>query len=90
MRHGHIVTFVSKILLFGNAGSGKTSATAVIMGEEPPSVCESTPLMVRPVQVITVLIKELTKWVKKTPEEVMRIVAEIIRSRESYSEIEEL
>ena len=45
--------------------------------------------MVRPVQVITVLIKELTKWEKKTPEEVLKIVAEIIRSRESYSESQE-
>ena len=87
MRYGHIATFVSKVLLFGIAGSGKTSATAIMMGEDPPSVRKSTPLMVRPVQVITVLINELTKWVKKTPEEVMRTVAEIIRSRESYSEL---
>ena len=90
MRYGHIATSIAKILLFGIAGSGKTSATAIMMGEDPPSIRTSTPLMVRPVQVITVLIKELTKWEKKTPEEVMRIVAEIIRSRESSSETREL
>ena len=80
MCYGHIETSIAKVLLFGIAGSGKTSATAIMMGEKPPSICTSTPLMVRPVQVITVLIKELIKWEKKTPEEVLRMVAEIIRS----------
>ena len=90
MRYGHIETSIAKVLLFGIAGSGKTSATAIMMGEDPPSIRTSTPLMVRPVQVITVLIKELLKWEKKIPEEVLRIVAEIIRSREPSSEIRKL
>ena len=90
MRYGHIETSIAKVLLFGIAGSGKTSATAIMMGEDPPSVHSSTPLMVRPVHVITVLIEELTKWEKKTPEEVRKIIAEIIRSRVSYSESREL
>ena len=89
MRYGHIVTFISKVLLFGIAGSGKTSATAIMIGEDPPPVRRSTPLMVRPVQVITILIEELTKWEKKTPEEVWKMIAEIIRSRESLSESRE-
>ena len=90
MRYGHIKTSIAKVLLFGIAGSGKTSATAIMMEEDPPSVRTSTPLMARPVQVITVLIKELTKWMKKTPEEVRRLIAEIIRSRELASEIQKL
>ena len=90
MRYGHIETSIAKILLFGIAGSGKTSATAILMGEDPPAVRMSTPLMARPVQVITILINKLTKWEKKTPEEVRRVIAEIIRSRESSSEIREL
>ena len=90
MRYGHIETSIGKVLLFGIAGSGKTSATAILMGEDPPSIRMSTPLMARLVQVITVLINKLTKWEKKTPEEVQRIIAEIIRSRESSSEIREL
>ena len=89
MRYGHIVTFVSKVLLFGIAGSGKTSATAIMMGEDPPRDRRSTPLMVRPIQVISILIEELTKWEKKTPEEVRKIIAKIIRSRESSSESRE-
>ena len=89
MRYGHIVTFVSKVLLFGTAGSGKTSATAIMMGEDPPRDRRSTPLMVRPIQVISILIEELTKWEKKTPEEVRKIIAKIIRSRESLSESRE-
>ena len=90
MRYGHIETSIGKVLLFGIAGSGKTSATAILMGEDPPAVHTSTPLMARPVQVISVLIEEQRKWEKKTPEEVRRIIAEIIRSRESSSEIREL
>ena len=90
MRYGHIDTSIAKVLLFGIAGSGKTSATAIMMEEDPPSVRTSTSLMARPVQVITILINKLTKWEKKTPEEVRRIIAEIIRSRESSSEIREL
>ena len=60
------------------------------MGEDPPAVRTSTSLMARPVQVIPILINKLTKWEKKTPEEVRRVIAEIIRSRESSSEIREL
>ena len=90
MRYGHIASSIAKVLLFGIAGSGKTSATAILMGKDPPSIRTSTPLMTRPVQVLTILIKELTKWEEKTPEEVLRIVAEIIRSRELPSEIQEL
>ena len=90
MRYGHIESSIAKVLLFGIAGSGKTSATAILMGEDPPALRTSTSLMARPVQVITILINKLTKWEKKTPEEVRRIIAEIIRSRESSSKIREL
>ena len=86
MRYGHISTSIAKVLLFGIAGSGKTSVTAIVMGEDPPAIRMSTPLMVHPIQVIPVLIKELTKWEMKTQEEVRKTIAEIIRSRESYSE----
>jgi len=89
MRYGHIETSIAKVLLFGIAGSGKTSTTAILMGEDPPSVRTSTPLMARPVQVHTVLIEGLTRWEKKTREEVLRIVGEIILSRELSSEIQE-
>ena len=90
MHYGHIETSIAKVLLFGIAGSGKTSATAILMGEDPPAARTSSSLMARPVQVITILINKLTKWEKKTPKEVRRIIAEIIRSRESSSEIREL
>ena len=86
MRYGHIEGSIAKVLLFGIAGSGKTSATAILMGEDPPAGRTSTSLMARPVQVITILINELTKWEKKTPEEVRRIIAEIIRSREEIQQ----
>ena len=81
LRYGHIDTYIAKVLLFGIAGSGKTSVTAIMLGDPPPPVRESTSLMARPVQVITVLLDEMTKWKKKTPEEVRRRIAEIIRSR---------
>ena len=82
MRYGHIATSIAKVLLFGTAGSGKTSVTAIMTGEDPPVIRRSTPLMTRPVHVITILIGELTKWEKKTAEEIRRIIAKVIRSRQ--------
>ena len=74
MRYGHIESSIAKVLLFGIAGSGKTSATTILMGEDPPAIRTSTSLMARPVQVISILINKLTKWEKETPEEVWRII----------------
>ena len=84
MRYGHIITSITKVLLFGIAGSGKTSVTAIMTGDDPPLVHNSTSLMARPIQVITISIGQLMEWQKKTPEEVLRIIAEIIRSRKSH------
>ena len=89
MRYGHIATSIAKVLMFGIAGSGKTSLTAIMMGEDPPPVRNSTPLMIRPVQVIAVLIEGRTKWEKKSQEQVLRTVAKTIRSRELCSELQE-
>ena len=85
LRYGFVLTSIVKLLLFGIAGSGKTSVTAIMMGDDPPQVRKSTPLMARPVQVITVFINQLTEWQRKTSQEVLGIIAEIIRSREAES-----
>ena len=90
MHYGFIATFIVKLLLFGIAGSGKTSVTAIMMGDDPPQVRISTPLMIRPVQVITVFIDQLMEWKKKTAEEVLRIIANVIRSRETESQVQPL
>ena len=90
MHYGFITTFIVKLLLFGIAGSGKTSVTAIMMGDDPPQVRISTPLMIRPVQVITVFIDQLMEWKKKTAEEVLRIIANVIRSRETESQVQPL
>ena len=90
MHYGFITTFIVKLLLFGIAGSGKTSVTAIMMGDDPPQVRISTPLMIRPVQVITVFIDQLMEWRKKTAEEVLRIIANVIRSRETESQVQPL
>ena len=81
MRYGYIDTYIAKVLLFGIAGSGKTSVTAIMTGEDPPQKRESTSLMARPVQVTAILIDDELEWEKKTPEEVRKKIAEIIRSR---------
>ena len=81
MHYGFILTSIAKVLLFGIAGSGKTSVTAIMMGDDPPPVRTNTSLMARPIQVISVLIGQLMEWRKKRPEEVLRIIAEIVRSR---------
>ena len=90
MHYGFITTFIVKLLLFGIAGSGKTSVTAIMMGDDPPQVRISTPLMIRPVQVITIFIDQLMEWKRKTAEEVLRIIAKVIRSRETESQVQPL
>ena len=79
--YGYIKTYIAKVLLFGIVGSGKTSVTAIMTGEDPPHVHDSSPLMVRPVQVTTVLTDDKLKWKKKKPQEVREMIAEIIRGK---------
>ena len=81
MKLGHILLDLDKILMFGIAGSGKTSTLAVLLGLAPPGIRCSTPLMKRPITVMFMCVNEKMEWEEKTPEQMREIVAEVISSR---------
>ena len=78
---GHILLDLDKILMFGIAGSGKTSSLAVLLGLAPPDIRCSTPLMKRPITVMFMCVNEKMEWEVKTPDQMREIVAEVISSR---------
>ena len=51
MKHGHIRSLMWKLLLYGAAGSGKSSVKEMILGNPPPVNRTSTPLAMRPTTV---------------------------------------
>ena len=63
MKHGHIRAWLCKLLLYGAAGSGKTSMKEMILGNPPPVDRTSTPLAMRPTTVYRINLdgKEWTK-----------------------------
>ena len=63
MEYGHIRTWQCKLLLYGAAGSGKTSMKEMILGNPPPLDRTSTPLAMRPTTVYRINLdgKEWTK-----------------------------
>ena len=51
------------------------------MEEKPPADRNSTPLLKRPVQTEVIYIDKSVKWVKKSPEEKKRYIANLLRAR---------
>ena len=54
MKHGRIKLWLSKLLMYGAAGSGKTSTMEWILGNPPPAHRTSTPLAMRPTSICRV------------------------------------
>ena len=80
MKKGFIELDLDKVLLFGIAGSGKTCVLHLLLGRDPPTTRNSTPLLKRPIEVkfLDVSGKE---WSDCTPHELRETVAKIIQSR---------
>ena len=51
MKHGHIKAAISKLLMYGAAGSGKTSTKEMVVGNPPPAERTSTLLAERPTSI---------------------------------------
>ena len=90
MKRGHFDLAIDKVLMFGIAGSGKTSALAALLGVSPPSIRSSTPLMRRPIEVRFMDVNEELHWKMRTNKEFRDTVAEVIHSRMSIQESEAL
>ncbi|CAI8022024.1 hypothetical protein GBAR_LOCUS12966, partial [Geodia barretti] len=81
MKRGHIELDLDKLLLFGNAGSGKTCSLAALLGVDPPTIRRSTPVMKRPIEVMFVDVDGKKQWKKRILDQLRDVVAEVIKSR---------
>ena len=62
----------------GAAGSGKTCSKHVLMNENPPEVCVSTPVAERPVKVMKILTIDGLKWHRLSPADQKEILAKFM------------
>ena len=83
MKRGVTKRIITKVVMVGTAGSGKSTSLQTVMDEKPPAEedRESTPLLKRPVQTEVIYIDKNVKWVKKTPEQKKRYIANLLRVR---------
>ena len=83
MKRGVTKRIITKVVMVGTAGSGKSTSLQTVMDEKPPAEedRESTPLLKRPVQTEVIYIDKNVKWVKKTPEQKKRYIANLLRAR---------
>ena len=65
MKNGHIKVWLCKLLMYGHAGSGKTTSIEIIVGNKPPKHRESTPLATRPTTIYRVNL-DSEEWAKLT------------------------
>ena len=78
MRHGHVNSCITTVLVTGTAGSGKTCSKHVIIGEPPPRVRKSTPCAERPIRVASVGVRD-DKWGRIGPKRLMNYLAAAIK-----------
>ena len=78
---GHVELHIDKVVMYGIAGSGKTSALAAMLGKDPHTIRSSTPLMKRPVNVRFMCVDKKTEWKVQTVKQMCNTVAEVISSR---------
>ena len=78
---GHVELHIDKVVMYGIAGSGKTSALAAMLGRDPLTIRSSTPLMKRPVNVRFMCVDDKTEWKVRTVKQMCNTVAEVMRSR---------
>ena len=83
MKRGVTKRIITKVVMVGTAGSGKSTSLQTVMDEKPPAEedRESTPLLKRPVQTEVIYIDKNIKWVKKTPEQKKQYIANLLRAR---------
>ena len=85
---GHVELHIDKVVMYGIAGSGKTSALAAMLGRDPLTIRSSTPLMKRPVNVRFMCVDDKTEWKERTVKQMCNTVAEVMRSRMPEQEAE--
>ena len=85
---GHVELHIDKVVMYGIAGSGKTSALAAMLRRDPLTIRSSTPLMKRPVNVRFMCVDDKTEWKERTVKQMCNTVAEVMHSRMSEQNAE--
>ena len=85
---GHVEVHIDKVVMYGIAGSGKTSALAAMLGRDPLTIRCSTPFMKRPVNVRFMCVDKKMEWKVRTVKQMQNTVAEVISSRMSKQKAE--
>ena len=80
MRHGSVQSCITKVLVTGTAGSGKTCSKHVIIDEPPPPVRKSTPCAERPIRVATIGVRGM-KWVRIGSKRLINYLAAAMKAR---------
>ena len=78
MQYGHVEAWLSKMLLYGAAGSGKTCTKEMLAGNPPPEQRHSTPVAVRPVTVYRVSVQGKECTVLTTQQERKSFLARML------------
>ena len=65
MQYGHVKSWLYKLLMYGAAGSGKTTTKDMVVGDEAATSRTSTPLAMRPTTVYRVNLDD-EEWAKLT------------------------
>ena len=83
MKRGVTKRKLTKLVMVGIAGSGKSTSLQTVIGEEPLAEDQrtSTPLLTRPVQTEVVVVHDKVHWKKRNPEEKKKYIASLLRER---------
>ena len=84
MRHGRVQSKVTKVLVTGIAGSGKTCTKHVVIDEPPPPVRKSTPCAETPLRLMKVAVRPGdVKWERRGPKKLINYVAAAIKAQKT-------
>ena len=83
MKRGVTKRRLTKLVMVGIAGSGKSTSLQTVIEEEPLAEDQrtSTPLLTRPVQTEVVIVHDKVHWKKRSPEEKKKYIAGLLRQR---------
>jgi GTPase SAR1 family protein len=87
MKEGFIESLINKILLYGAAGTGKSSFMDLMIGNPPRKIRISTPLAARPVSVFQMSMDQ-KKWAKLSRKERKEILIQALMSIELVNVVE--
>ena len=78
MKNGHVDSLINKVVLYGAAGTGKSSFMEIVVDNPPPAIRRSTPLAARPTSVFQ--IDSADSWTKLTPQQRRELLAKAMMS----------